>query len=152
MLTVVRALPEYIWAFLLLALLGPSVWPMILALALHNTGILGKLTAEVIENVDNRAPSALRGLGAGRLAIVSAALVPLSLPRFLLYFFYRWETCVRESTVLGMLGMASLGFWIVESRAANAYDEMLFFVVCGMILVAVGDLVSAVVRHLLRRA
>ncbi len=151
-LTTVRALPEYIWAFLLLALLGPSMWPMILALALHNTGILGKLTAEVIENVDNRAPSALRGLGAGRLAIVSAALVPLSLPRFLLYFFYRWETCVRESTVLGMLGMASLGFWIVESRAANAYDEMLFFVICGMILVAVGDLVSAAVRHLLRRA
>jgi ABC-type phosphate/phosphonate transport system permease subunit len=50
------------------------------------------------------------------------------------------------------LGMASLGFWIVESRAANAYDEMLFFVVCGMVLVAVGDLVSAIVRHLLRRA
>ena len=151
-LTIVRALPEYVWAFLLLALLGPTAWPMVLALALHNTGILGKLTAEVIENADTRAPAALRGLGAGRLNIVLGALLPLSLPRFLLYFFYRWETCVRESTVLGMLGMASLGFWIVDARARNAYDQMLFFIVCGMLVVLVGDVVSGVVRHLLRRA
>jgi len=151
-LAVVRAVPEYLWAFLLLALFGPSVWPMILALALHNAGILGKLTAEVIENVDTRAPAALRGLGASRLTIVGAALVPLSLPRFLLYFFYRWETCIRESTVLGMLGMASLGFWIVDARARNTYDEMAFFIICGLILVLLGDLVSAVVRHFLRRA
>ncbi len=151
-LAVVRALPEYLWAFLLLALLGPSAWPMILALALHNTGILGKLTAEVVENVDTRAPAALRGLGAGRLAVVGAALVPLSLSRFLLYFFYRWETCVRESTVLGMLGMASLGFWIVDARARNTYDDMAFFIICGLILVFLGDLVSAAVRHFLRQA
>ncbi len=152
LLTVVRAVPEYIWAFLLLAVLGPTVWPLILALALHNTGSLGKLTADVIENVDPRVPRALRGAGAGRLAIVGAALVPLCLPRFLLYFFYRWEICVRESTVLGMLGIASLGFWIVDARARTHYDEMLFFVICGMALVLLGDLVSAAVRHVVRRA
>lgn len=152
LLMVVRALPEYIWAFLLLATYGPTVWPMILALALHNTGILGKLTAELVENIDVRAPAALRGLGAGRLAIVHASVLPLALPRFLLFFFYRWETCVREATVLGMLGMASLGYWIVEARARNTYDEMAFFIVCGMIMVLVGDLISATVRHLLRRA
>jgi phosphonate transport system permease protein len=151
-LTAVRALPEYVWAFLLLALLGPNTWPMILALALHNTGILGKLTAEVVENTDTRAPAALRGLGAGRLSLVLAALVPLTLPRFLLFFFYRWETCVREATVLGMLGMVSLGFFIVEARARNTYDEMFFFVICGMLLVLLGDLVSAAVRRRLRSA
>lgn len=152
LLTLVRAVPEYVWAFLLLAMFGPTAWPMILALALHNSGILGKLTAEVIENVDTRAPTALRGLGASRLSIMFAALIPLSLPRFLLYFFYRWETCVRESTVLGMLGMSSLGFWIVDARARNTYDEMMFFVVCGVILVVLGDIVSALVRSWLRRA
>lgn len=151
-LSLVRALPEYVWAFLLLGLLGPSAWPMILALALHNTGILGKLGAEVLEDVDARAPAALRGLGAERLPIAVAALLPLSLPRFLLFFFYRWETCVRESTVLGMLGMASLGYWIVDARARNTYDEMLFYILCGMGLVLAGDLVSAAVRRFLRRA
>jgi phosphonate transport system permease protein len=148
----VRAIPEYVWAFLLLAILGPVVWPLVLALALHNAGILGKLNAEVVENLDRQAPSALRALGAGRVQIAVAALYPAALPHFLLYFFYRWETCVREATVLGMLGAASLGYHIVAARAANRYDEMGFYVLAGVLLVAAGDAVSAATRALVRRA
>nr|MEE4267589.1 ABC transporter permease subunit [Candidatus Krumholzibacteria bacterium] len=147
-----RAIPEYIWAFLLLTMLGPQFWPLVLALVLHNTGILGKLGAEVIENTSSQAPGALRAQGAGRLQIALAALFPLTLPRYLLYFFYRWETCVREATVLGMLGVSSLGFLIVEARARNRYDEMMFYIGLGVILVLVGDLVSALVRKWVRSA
>ncbi|MDA8020177.1 MAG: ABC transporter permease subunit [Thermoanaerobaculia bacterium] len=151
-LVFLRSIPEYIWAFLLLAILGPGVWPLVLALALHNLGILGKLDAEVVENLDPAPMAALRGLGAGRLQIATAAILPLSLPRLLLFFFYRWETCVREATVLGMLGVVSLGYWIVDSRARNHYDEMFFFVLLGAALVLLGDLLSAVARTLVRRA
>lgn len=151
-LVVVRAVPEYVWAFLFLALLGPTAWPMVLALALHNTGILGKLSADLIENVDHQSAGALRAAGAGRFQMVWAAILPLSMPRFLLYFFYRWETCVREATVLGMLGMASLGFLIQDARARNHHDEMFLFILAGAGLVLVGDLVSLLSRRFVRRA
>jgi len=111
-----RAIPEYVWAFLLLGMYGPTAWPMVLALALHNAGILGKLNAEVLENSDPGAASAWRSAGCSRSIVVLGALVPQVLSRLLMFFFYRWETCVREATVLGMLGMASLGFWITDSR------------------------------------
>lgn len=152
LLVFLRSIPEYVWAFLLLAIFGPGAWPLVLALAIHNLGILGKLDAEVVENLDPAPMAALRGLGAGRLQIAVAALFPLSLPRLLLFFFYRWETCVREATVLGMLGVVSLGYWIVDSRARNHYDEMFFFVLLGAALVLLGDLLSAVARALVRRA
>ena len=152
LLMFLRAVPAYVWAYLLLGMLGPTAWPMVLALALHNAGILGRLGAEVAENTADAAPAALRGLGAGRLQILLAGVVPLALGRWLLYFFYRWETCVREATVLGMLGMASLGFAIVESRAHNRYDEMVFHVLLAALLVLIGDLVSTGTRHALRRA
>ncbi|MEO1367496.1 MAG: hypothetical protein AAFX50_10000, partial [Acidobacteriota bacterium] len=80
------------------------------------------------------------------------AILPASVGRFLLFFFYRWETCVREATVLGMLGIASLGFWILEARARNFYDEMFFFVLLGALLVLIGDVVSALSREAVRRA
>lgn len=152
LLVFLRSIPEYVWAFLLLALLGPTAWPLVLALMIHNTGILGKLTAEVVENVDGRSPAALRALGAGRLQIAVGGLFPLVLPRFLLYFFYRWETCVREATVLGMLGLSSLGFLVVEARARNRYDELFYFVLLSAGLVLAGDLVSAWVRRFVRKA
>ncbi|MEZ4386762.1 MAG: ABC transporter permease subunit [Candidatus Krumholzibacteriia bacterium] len=147
-----RAIPEYVWAFLMLGLLGPSAWPLVLALALHNAGILGKLSADTVENLEGPTLAALRGVGAGRWQVALAGIAPLSLGRYLLYLFYRWETCVREATVLGMLGMVSLGYWIQDARARNRYDEMLLAMACGAVLVVVGDLVSAAVREVVRRA
>ena len=151
LLILLRSVPAYVLAFLLLAMLGPTAWPLVLALAIHNTGILGKLTAEVVENLDPEPLAALRGLGARRPQIVVFGLYPLVLPRFLLFFFYRWETCVREATVLGMLGVASLGYWIVDARARNHYDEMFALVLVGAAIVLLGDLVSTLTRELVRR-
>ena len=151
LLAVLRAVPEYLWAFLLLAIFGPNAWPAILALALHNTGILGRLGAETVENAPPQAATALRAAGASRAQIALVALVPALLPRLLLYFFYRWETCVREATVLGMLGIASLGLFIEEARARTQYDTMLFLVGVGVVLVLVGDLVSSLTRAWVRR-
>lgn len=151
-LTFLRSIPEYVWAFLLLAMLGPTAWPAVLALALHNAGILGKLNAEVIENLERPVFESLRALGAGRAQIVIAGVSPVAFPRFLLLFFYRWETCVREATVLGMLGISSLGFWIQDARARNLYDEMFFLVLVGAGLILIGDLLSALARTAVRRA
>lgn len=150
LLIFLRAIPEYIWAFLLLAILGISAWPLVLALALHNAGILGKLSAEVVENLPAAPLSSLRALGASRLHIAGAAILPLALPRFLMFFFYRWETCVREATVLGMLGFVSLGFWIQDARARNHYDEMFIYILFGVILILIGDIVSAIARKVIR--
>ena len=80
-----------------------------------------------------------------------AAALPVALPRFLLFFFYRWETCVREATVLGMLGIVSLGFWIQDARARNFYDEMVFLILLGALLVIIGDVISTLVRAYVRR-
>jgi phosphonate transport system permease protein len=149
-LIVLRSIPEYIYAFLLLGMLGVNAWPAILALALHNAGILGRLGSEVVENCDPTVPRMLRATGSGRLQILLFGIIPLVLPRFLVYFFYRWETCVREATILGMLGFSSLGYWIIDSRARMNYDDMLLFILFGSALIFIGDIVSALARRWIR--
>jgi phosphonate transport system permease protein len=148
----VRAVPEYVWAFLLIAVIGPNVWAAVLALALHNSGILGKLNAEVIENLQRESLAALRGLGARRRQIILAAVVPTLLPRFLLLILYRWESCVREATVLGMLGIVSLGYFIQDARARQQYDVVLALILVGGLIVLLGDVLSALGRALVRRS
>ncbi len=148
-----RAVPEYVVAFLLLAVLGPdNAWPAILALAIHNGGILGRLGAETIENLEPGPLRSLSAIGAPRRAILATGVFPLALGRYLLFFFYRFETCVREATVLGMLGVVSLGYWIQDARAKQYYDEMLLFVALGALIVLVADLVSALARRHVRGA
>ena len=62
----------------------------------------------------------------------------------------RFETCVRESTVLGALGFVSLGHWIVQERAAGRYDEVLLLVAMGSALVVAADLTSWAIRRWVR--
>ncbi|MDP6977039.1 MAG: ABC transporter permease subunit [Myxococcota bacterium] len=151
-LIAMRSIPEYLAAFLLLAIFGPTPWTAVLALAVHNAGILGRLGAETIENIPSRAPASLRAIGGRRSQLAVWVLLPELLPRLLLYFFYRWETCVRESTVLGLLGIVSLGFWIDDARTRGHLDALVFYVALGVVIVIVGDLMSSLARELLRRA
>ncbi len=151
-LVLLRSLPEYILAFLILGMLDSVAWPAVLALAIHNAGILGRLNAETIENVEARPLRALRALGASRSQIAVTGIWPAGLPRFLLYFFYRWETCVREATVLGILGLASLGLLIDDAQVAFRYDDMVLFILIGVAIILLGDLLSAIARRIVRRA
>ena len=149
-----RAIPEYLIAFLLLSLLGLQVWPLVLALAIHNFGILGRLGGEVVENAENgsreknAAENAL-AIGRGRFATYVTTIVPQSFNRFLIYFFYRWETCIKDATVLGMLGLLTLGKLIALSKGFH-WDRMFFFVLLGSSVILLGDLLSTFVRKKLR--
>ena len=126
-------------------------WPAILALAIHNAGILGKLGAELIDNADTRTPSALRSMGLSRTQIALADLAPALSPKWLAYFFYRWETCIRESVVLGMLGIATLGYYVSDARSRDWYDEMLFFILLGTALVLLIEAFSTLSRAYIRK-
>jgi phosphonate transport system permease protein len=145
-----RAVPEYVLAFLLVGILGVNAWPLVLALAVHNLGVLGRLSSEVLDNQPPALPRAMASLGHSRWQIYLTSLLPSVLPRFLVYFFYRWETCVRDSTVLGTLGHATLGYSIRDARSRQALDAMVLLMLLAAALVIAGDLFSSWMRSRLR--
>jgi phosphonate transport system permease protein len=145
-----RSVPEYVIAFILLALLGPNAWPVVLALGIHNLGILSRLGAEALENMEPELARGLTQSGHGRWQLYLTSLTPALLPRFLVYFFYRWETCVRDASVLGLLGCASIGYYVRDARARQLHDEMVVFILLGSVLVVAGDYFSSWVRRQLR--
>ena len=76
-------------------------------------------------------------------------LFPAVFSRFLIYFFYRWETCVKDATVLGMLGLLTLGKLIVLAKGFF-WDEMFFYILLAASVILAGDLASALLRRWLR--
>jgi len=144
-----RAVPEYILAFLLISLLGLQVWPLVLALAIHNLGILGRLWGEVVENAGAAPATQALASGQSRSGVFVSRLLPASFNRFLIYFFYRWETCVKDATVLGMLGLLTLGKLIALSKGFF-WDQMFFYILLGASVILLGDLFSTFLRRRLR--
>lgn len=147
-----RAIPEYVLAFCLLSVLGYGAWPAVLALALHNGGILARLGADSIEDLDSNPLRALRATGARESRVMLAGALPGVFPRFLLYFFYRFETCLRESTALGLLGIVSLGYFVEEARAHQKYDELMLLMALAAGLFALADWLSTRARRWLETA
>jgi phosphonate transport system permease protein len=149
-LLVARAVPPPVWAFVLLLVLFPGMLPGAVALAVYNFGILGRLMAEVVENLDQRPAAALRTLGApGPHAFLYGA-VPLAAPRFTAYALYRWEVALRETVIVGAVGAGGLGRLLAQQLAAFDYAAALGTVIALIVLSGVVDLISASVRHSLR--
>ncbi|MDG1358777.1 MAG: ABC transporter permease subunit, partial [Akkermansiaceae bacterium] len=145
-----RSMPEFLLAFLLLQMLGPTAWPLILGLAIHNYGIIGRLGGELTDHSDLNHSKVQLARGGNRLQGYLFSILPAYFNRMVLYFFYRWETCIRDATVLGLLGISSLGFLIDEARARDNYDEWFFFILLSACIVMVGDFASEIVRNRLR--
>lgn len=108
-LNVLRAVPELVWASLLLVAAGLGPMAGTLALALHTAGVLGRLFAEAIENAPPGPGFALRVQGASEAQIVLYATLPQVAPQLLSYALYRWENNIRAAAILGVVGAGGLG-------------------------------------------
>ncbi|MBD2113616.1 MULTISPECIES: ABC transporter permease subunit [Cyanophyceae] len=149
-LLISRAIPAPIWALVLLYMLFPGVLPGALALALHNFGILGRLMAEVNENLDDRPVRALSTLGVSPSAIVAYGILPQNLGRFLAYILYRWEVCLRETVIVGLVGAGGLGRLLTEQISSFDYSGVMITLGVFVVLTFGVDAVSQRLRGVLR--
>lgn len=145
-----RSVPELIWAMLLVFIFAPGIIPGALALAIHNFGILGKLSAEVVEGLDTRPARALRTSGAGWFQVIAYAILPAALPRFITYLFYRWEVIIRTTIVVGLVAAGGLGMEFRIALSHFHYTTVTLLLIWYLLLVLGVDLVSAAMRRLAR--
>ncbi|MBS0452373.1 MAG: phosphonate ABC transporter, permease protein PhnE [Proteobacteria bacterium] len=108
-LNLLRSVPELVWAALMVLAAGLGPFAGVLALALHTTGVLGRLFGETLGNVPPAAEQALRDAGSGAATAFAYGSLPLVWPQWLAYALYRWEMNIRMAAVLGFVGAGGLG-------------------------------------------
>ena len=144
LLIVLRATPEYMVAYVLLQLFGPSMLPAVIALTLHNGGIIGYLMGRHADTLDYRA-DAPRGSD-----LYFYETVPRLYGQFLAYGLYRWEIIVRESAIFGILGVRTLGFHVDAAISELRLDvAMVLIVATGLLSMSI-DAFSRSLRRRLR--
>ena len=143
-LVIVRSTPEYILAFVLLNLWGPSMLPAIVALSLHNAAIIGHLIGRFTETIQLRLDAVC---GANRYFY---EVLPRIYRSLLALLFYRWEVILRETAILGILGIATLGFYVDSAFADLRFDRALFLILITAILNICVDTFSRALRSRLR--
>jgi phosphonate transport system permease protein len=146
-LAFLRAIHELIWAWLFVAAIGLSPAAAILALALPYAGILGKIFADMLQDVPPAPLAALRATGASETKILLYGRLPAALPNMVSYGLYRYECGLRSAAILSFVGLGGLGYQIQISLADLRFDEVWTFVYVLVLLVVIVDLWSAAVRR-----
>lgn len=146
-LSFLRAVPDIVFALILVTAVGLGPFAGVMALILHNTGVMGKLWAEAVEETDQGPQTALRTAGASRLQQIAHATLPMSLPQLTGLLLYRFDVNVRSSLVLGLVGAGGIGLLINRSIKTFQFDEMFTYIIMVLVLVVVVDQFSAWLRR-----
>jgi phosphonate transport system permease protein len=141
-LNALRSIPELVWAALLLISAGLGPFAGTLALALHTSGVLGRLFAESFENAPDGPAFALRTRGIHEGRVFWYATVPQVLPQLLSYTLYRWENNIRAAAVLGVVGAGGLGQMLAYHMGLFQMGETSSILIAMMLLVALVDVAS----------
>ena len=135
-LAALRSVHELVWAVLLVASVGLSPMAGILALALPYGGILGRIYADLLQDVPQPPLRALRASGAPPLAALVYGHFQMALPDILSYTFYRLECGIRSAAILSFVGIQGLGYQIQLSM-----HDLLFSQVWTLLIFLVGIIV-----------
>lgn len=149
-LLVLRAVPPPVWALVVLFVFLPGVLPGALALGLYTLGVLGRLTAEVVEELDPRPRAALDALGARPVGAWLVGTAPRAVGPTLAFALYRWEVAVRDSVLVGLLGAGGIGVLLSAETASFDWPAVATVLVAMVLLTLAVDLVSARARSAVR--
>jgi phosphonate transport system permease protein len=146
--TMTRAIPELVWAMIIVFAFTPGILPGAIALGIHNAGVLGRLGSEVVEGLDPRPVRSLQSAGAGRLQVLVYGVCPEALPRFMTYLFYRWEVVVRTTVVVGFVSAGGLGTDFRLAMSYFRYTEVTLILFWYLLIVLFVDFAAAYMRRL----
>jgi phosphonate transport system permease protein len=142
-----RSIDMLIWALFFTRGFGPGPIPGIAAIFFTDTGALGKVYAEALENLDDKQREGIKSVGASPAAVNRFGVVPQVLPVFISQSLYFWESNTRSATVVGAVGAGGIGLKLLEAMGTNSdWDKVAYMVLLILLVVFLFDNMSNAIR------
>ncbi len=134
--TIVRAIPDLVLAIVFVVALGLGPTSAILALGVHYTAVIGKMFADVAGSVRREPAEALRAGGATAGAALLVGMIPAAWPGLVGFGVYAFESIVRASVIVGVVGAGGVGALLIQQLNLADYRGFTACVVVLALLVA----------------
>ena len=147
-----RGIDMLVWSLIFIRAFGLGPLTGTLAIAFTDTGELGKLFSEALENIDEKQVDGVRSTGASKIQTYRFGVIPQILPIFISQGLYYLESNIRSATVIGALGAGGIGLMLVETiRTSRDWENTLYLIILTLLLVIVMDKISSTLRRRLIR-
>ena len=142
-----RAIHELVWAWLFVASIGLTPFAAIFALAIPYGGTLGRIFADILNDVPREPINALKSSGASNLQILFYGYLPIAKADMISYIMYRFECAVRSSTIMSFVGLGGIGYQIQLALQDLNYNDVWTYMFFLTALVVLIDLWSNILRR-----
>lgn len=147
---ILRAFPELVYAILFVRIVGPGPFAGVLAIGVHQIGMLGKLYTEEMEAMDEQPPQAMRAAGANFWQTLIFARFPQLMPAYSSLSLNHFEIAVRSASTLGLVGAGGIGAPLIFAIQARNWDKVSIILIGVIITVFILDLITEIIRKKLR--
>lgn len=142
-----RSVDMLIWALFFTRAFGPGPLAGISAIFFTDTGTLGKLYSEALENIDDKQREGMKSVGASPLAVQRFGVLPQVLPVFVSQALYFWESNTRSATIIGAVGAGGIGLKLWEAMRTNQnWENVCYMVLLILLVVFLFDTISNMLR------
>lgn len=143
----VRAVPALIWALLFIVAVGLGPTPGILALAVNSIGMLVKVYAEALEEIDMGVVDAMQATGASKLQVILQGILPTIMSSFISWSVFRFDVNIRYASVLGVVGAGGIGWELVRAARMLQYNEVLMITVVIFVMIYSAELLTRFLKN-----
>ncbi|MEO0722535.1 MAG: ABC transporter permease subunit, partial [Pseudomonadota bacterium] len=145
-----RGVDTLIWSIVFLRAFGPGVFTGIFAIAFTDTGTLGKLMSEAIENADRKQREGMEATGAASIQQHRFGTLPQILPIFISQSLYYLESNTRGAVIIGALGAGGIGLKFIGAiQTGTNWEDVMYYSVLVLLTVVLMDTLSSALRRAL---
>lgn len=146
---VVRGIDQLIWALIWVGVVGLGPMAGVLALAVSDLGTFIKIFSEAIETADRKPIEGVTASGATGAQVVRFGIVPQILPVIAGQALYLFESNVRSSTIIGIVGAGGIGLHLSEQIRTLEWQHVSLLIIMILMAVAITDWISGNLRRAL---
>ena len=143
-----RGVDMLIWSLIFLRAFGPGMFTGVFAIAVTDTGTLGKLMSEAVENSESKQREGVQSTGSGFTSVMRFGIVPQILPVFVSQSLYYLESNTRAAVIIGAMGAGGIGqLFISALRTGRDFEDVVYIAIWVLALVIVIDMCSSALRR-----
>jgi len=143
-----RSVDMLIWALFFTRAFGPGPLAGSAAIFLTETGTLGKIYSEGLENIDDKEREGITSTGAHPMAVQRFGVMPQIVPVLVSQTLYQWESNTRSASIIGAVGAGGIGLKLWEAMETNAnWQNVAYMVLLILIVVICFDAASNAIRR-----
>lgn len=145
-IVIARAIPDLVLAILFVRVFGLGAAAGILAMGIHSVGMVGKLYADAIEELDDGPRTAIESAGTRRSQQLWAAIPQTLMPQLIATALHRFDINLRTSVLLGYVGVGGLGLAIADALRVLDYQRGMALALVVLAMCIITEMISGTIR------